>query len=136
MNPKYARPVQVSVYKRASIISRKKVNVAVEMSTHRKRVSSHSACPLGPAYDLTFTEVRDDSVVVEWQKPVYSGSGPITGYHVEYAKKGTSEWTTANQTAVSHRFHKVRTSLTWCIFQYDYSSEFLPFIIWIQCNLT
>uniref|UniRef100_A0A671Y3Y8 Myomesin 2 n=1 Tax=Sparus aurata TaxID=8175 RepID=A0A671Y3Y8_SPAAU len=61
----------------------------------------------GPAYDLTFTEVRDDSVVVEWQKPVYPGSGPITGYHVEYAKKGTSEWTTANQTAVSHRFHKV-----------------------------
>ncbi|XP_073320361.1 myomesin-2 [Pagrus major] len=61
----------------------------------------------GPAYNLTFTEVRDNSVVVEWQKPVYPGSGPITGYHVEYAKKGTSEWTTANQTAVSHRFHKV-----------------------------
>uniref|UniRef100_A0A8C4F236 Myomesin-2 n=1 Tax=Dicentrarchus labrax TaxID=13489 RepID=A0A8C4F236_DICLA len=62
----------------------------------------------GPAYNLTFTEVRDNSLVVEWQKPVYAGSGPITGYHVEYAKKGTSEWTTANQTAVSHRFFKVR----------------------------
>uniref|UniRef100_A0A8C4F4L6 Myomesin 2a n=1 Tax=Dicentrarchus labrax TaxID=13489 RepID=A0A8C4F4L6_DICLA len=61
----------------------------------------------GPAYNLTFTEVRDNSLVVEWQKPVYAGSGPITGYHVEYAKKGTSEWTTANQTAVSHRFFKV-----------------------------
>ena len=79
------------------------------VNTCTKPVSSCSACPLGPAYDLTFTEVRDDSVVVEWQKPVYPGSGPITGYHVEYAKKGTSEWTTANQTAVSHRFHKVRT---------------------------
>uniref|UniRef100_A0A3B4VF65 Myomesin 2 n=1 Tax=Seriola dumerili TaxID=41447 RepID=A0A3B4VF65_SERDU len=61
----------------------------------------------GPAYDLTFCEVRDNSLVVEWQKPVYSGSGPITGYHVEYAKKGTSDWTTANEKAVSHRFHKV-----------------------------
>ncbi|TKS70024.1 Myomesin-2 165 kDa connectin-associated protein 165 kDa titin-associated protein M-protein [Collichthys lucidus] len=61
----------------------------------------------GPAYDLTFSEVRDDSLLVEWEKPVYTGSGPITGYHVEYAKKGTSEWTTANKTAVSHRFLKV-----------------------------
>ncbi|TMS13518.1 myomesin-2 isoform X1 [Larimichthys crocea] len=61
----------------------------------------------GPAYDLTFSEVRDNSLLVEWIKPVYTGSGPITGYHVEYAKKGTSEWTTANKTAVSHRFLKV-----------------------------
>uniref|UniRef100_A0A4W6CMI8 Myomesin 2 n=1 Tax=Lates calcarifer TaxID=8187 RepID=A0A4W6CMI8_LATCA len=61
----------------------------------------------GPAYDLTFCEVRDDSLVVEWQKPVYTGSGPITGYHVEYAKTGTSDWTTANEKVVSHRFLKV-----------------------------
>ncbi|TXL70264.1 fibronectin type III domain-containing protein, partial [Pantoea vagans] len=54
-----------------------------------------------------FCEVRDNSLVVEWQKPVYAGSGPITGYHVEYAKKGSSDWTTANETAVSHRFLKV-----------------------------
>ncbi len=64
----------------------------------------------GPAYDLTFCEVRNDSLVVEWKKPVYTGSGSITGYHVEYAKKGTSEWTSANETAVSHRFLKVRAS--------------------------
>uniref|UniRef100_A0A3Q0R6V8 Myomesin 2 n=1 Tax=Amphilophus citrinellus TaxID=61819 RepID=A0A3Q0R6V8_AMPCI len=61
----------------------------------------------GPAYDLTVGEVRDNSLVVEWQKPVYTGSGPITGYHVEYAKKGTSDWITANEKAVSHRFLKV-----------------------------
>ncbi|CAN9506983.1 unnamed protein product [Ophioblennius macclurei] len=61
----------------------------------------------GPAYDMTFCEVRGSSVLVEWQKPVYSGSGPITGYHVEYAKKGTNDWTTSNETAVSHRFLKV-----------------------------
>uniref|UniRef100_A0A672FNF5 Myomesin-2-like n=1 Tax=Salarias fasciatus TaxID=181472 RepID=A0A672FNF5_SALFA len=61
----------------------------------------------GPAYDMTFCEVRDSSLLIEWQKPVYTGSGPITGYHVEYAKKGTADWTTANETAVSHRFLKV-----------------------------
>ncbi|XP_071397105.1 myomesin-2 [Centroberyx affinis] len=61
----------------------------------------------GPAYDLRFCEVRDDSLVVEWEKPVYAGSGPITGYHVEYAKTGTSDWTTANEKAVCHHFLKV-----------------------------
>lgn len=64
--------------------------------------------PLGPAYDLTLTEVRNESVVVEWQKPVYTGSGPITGYHVEFSKTGCSEWITANESAVSHRFYKVK----------------------------
>lgn len=67
--------------------------------------------PIGPAYDLTLTEVRNDSIVVEWQKPVYTGSGPITGYHVEYSKTGSSEWITANETAVSHRFYKVKELL-------------------------
>uniref|UniRef100_A0A8C5FEX9 Myomesin 2 n=1 Tax=Gadus morhua TaxID=8049 RepID=A0A8C5FEX9_GADMO len=62
----------------------------------------------GPAYDLTASEVRDTSLVLEWKKPVYYGSGPITGYHVEYAKKGSSDWTRANETAVSHRYLKVR----------------------------
>uniref|UniRef100_A0A8C6KV60 Myomesin 2 n=1 Tax=Nothobranchius furzeri TaxID=105023 RepID=A0A8C6KV60_NOTFU len=60
----------------------------------------------GPAYDLTFCEVRDSSVVLEWNKPIYTGSGPITGYHVEYAETGSSVWITANETAVSNRFLK------------------------------
>ncbi|KAJ3594005.1 hypothetical protein NHX12_006337, partial [Muraenolepis orangiensis] len=61
----------------------------------------------GPAYDLAVSEVRDTSMVLEWKKPIYYGSGPITGYHVEYAKMGSSDWTSANETAVSHRFLKV-----------------------------
>lgn len=51
-------------------------------------------------------------MVVEWKKPVYAGSGPITGYHVEYCKTGTSEWTTATETAVHQRFFKVK-ALEW-----------------------
>lgn len=73
---------------------------------------------LGPAHDMTFCEVRDNSLVIEWEKPVYTGSGPVTGYHVEYAKKGTSDWTTANETAVSHRFLKVRPTLYLWLLQF------------------
>lgn len=70
--------------------------------------------------------MRDHSLVVEWQKPVYTGSGPVTGYHVEYAKKGTSDWTTANEKAVSHRFFKVRAPLIcyWGSYE-DYRNDYL-----------
>ncbi|XP_061736261.1 M-protein, striated muscle [Nerophis ophidion] len=61
----------------------------------------------GPAYDLSTCEVRDDSLVLEWQKPVYIGSGPINGYYVEYAKRGTNEWTAANDEPTSQCFLKV-----------------------------
>lgn len=72
-----------------------------------KCASPHAVHPLGPAYDLSLTEVRDNSVVVEWKTPVYTGSGPIAGYHVEYSKRGSSEWITSNETTVNQRFFKV-----------------------------
>ncbi|KAJ8013716.1 hypothetical protein DPEC_G00032670 [Dallia pectoralis] len=62
----------------------------------------------GPPYDITFCEIRDDSVVVEWKAPVYTGAGPITGYFVDFAKKGSDEWHCSNETdAVSYCYHKV-----------------------------
>uniref|UniRef100_A0A8C8FFY4 Myomesin 2a n=1 Tax=Oncorhynchus tshawytscha TaxID=74940 RepID=A0A8C8FFY4_ONCTS len=62
----------------------------------------------GPAYDMTFCEIRDDSVLVEWKAPVYTGTSPITGYFVDFAKKGSDEWHCSNEShAVSHRYHKV-----------------------------
>lgn len=76
-------------------------------SHHRSKREREYAPSAGPAYDLTLTEVRDQSMVVEWKKPLYAGSGPITGYHVEYCKTGSSEWTTATETAVHQRFFKV-----------------------------
>lgn len=100
------------VHQTALRVRRKGSNVIIDMF---KCAFSHSLCPLGPAYDLTSTEVRDNSLVVEWQRPMYTGSSPITGYQVEYAKKGTSEWIIANETAVSHRFLKVRAFLMWFI---------------------
>ena len=86
-------------------------------------------CPLGPPYDMTFGDVRDHSLLIEWQKPVYTGSGSVTGYHVEYAKKGTHDWTTANEKAVSHRFLKVRPTLYLWLFGFITSMIHQTFVI-------
>uniref|UniRef100_A0A8C7LJC1 Myomesin 2 n=1 Tax=Oncorhynchus kisutch TaxID=8019 RepID=A0A8C7LJC1_ONCKI len=55
----------------------------------------------GPAYDMTFCEIRDDSVLVEWKAPVYTGTSPITGYFVDFAKKGSDEWHCSNESHVT-----------------------------------
>lgn len=65
----------------------------------------------GPAYDLTFCEIRDTSLVVEWKAPVYTGASAVAGYVVEYAKAGSDSWTAANAKAVSHRYLKVMEDL-------------------------
>uniref|UniRef100_A0A673I925 Myomesin 2a n=1 Tax=Sinocyclocheilus rhinocerous TaxID=307959 RepID=A0A673I925_9TELE len=62
----------------------------------------------GPAYDVTFTEVRDDSVVVEWKAPVYNGASAITGYIVEKSKKGSDNWSKVNENSVNHCYFKVK----------------------------
>lgn len=62
----------------------------------------------GPAYDLDVTEIRDDSAVVQWKAPVYTGASTITGYYVDMCKKGTDTWTTVNSSAVNHSFLKVK----------------------------
>uniref|UniRef100_A0A673IEI1 Myomesin 2a n=1 Tax=Sinocyclocheilus rhinocerous TaxID=307959 RepID=A0A673IEI1_9TELE len=61
----------------------------------------------GPTYDVTFTEVRDDSVVVEWKAPVYNGASAITGYIVEKSKKGSDNWSKVNENSVNHCYFKV-----------------------------
>ncbi|KAI5108533.1 myomesin-2, partial [Silurus meridionalis] len=61
----------------------------------------------GPVYDLSVTEIRDDSLVVEWKPPVYSGASTITGYYVDKCKAGTDTWTTTNASAVNHCYLKV-----------------------------
>ncbi|XP_026795200.3 myomesin-2 [Pangasianodon hypophthalmus] len=62
----------------------------------------------GPAYDLSVTEIRDDSLVVLWKAPVYSGASTITGYYVDMCKTGTDIWTTVNASAVNHCYLKVK----------------------------
>ncbi|XP_072239703.1 myomesin-2 isoform X1 [Leuresthes tenuis] len=61
----------------------------------------------GPAFDLSFSEVRGNSLVILWKAPVYTGASAVTGYLVDMAKKGSSEFVTLNQEAVSHRYLQV-----------------------------
>lgn len=66
--------------------------------------------PLGPAYDLSFSEVRSHSLVILWKAPVYIGASAVTGYFVDMAKKGSSEFVTLNQEAVRQRYLQVSSS--------------------------
>uniref|UniRef100_A0A146W8X6 Myomesin 2a n=1 Tax=Fundulus heteroclitus TaxID=8078 RepID=A0A146W8X6_FUNHE len=61
----------------------------------------------GPAYDLGFSEVRGDSLVILWKAPVYTGASAVSGYFVDMAKKGSSEFVTLNEEPVSHRYLQV-----------------------------
>uniref|UniRef100_H0X1R5 Myomesin 2 n=1 Tax=Otolemur garnettii TaxID=30611 RepID=H0X1R5_OTOGA len=61
----------------------------------------------GPAYDLTFCEVRDSSLVLLWKAPVYSGGSPISGYFVDFKEEDAGEWLTVNKTTTAHRYLKV-----------------------------
>ncbi|XP_039594681.1 M-protein, striated muscle isoform X2 [Polypterus senegalus] len=61
----------------------------------------------GPTYDLTFSEIRNTSLVIQWKAPVYSGSSPVSGYYVDICEAGKEEWTTVNNKATSHRYLKV-----------------------------
>ncbi|XP_053317271.1 myomesin-2 isoform X1 [Spea bombifrons] len=62
----------------------------------------------GPAFDLTFCEVRDSSLVILWKAPVYSGNSPIAGYFVEYKEVDSEQWTRVNETATANRYLKVK----------------------------
>ncbi|XP_074803884.1 myomesin-2 isoform X3 [Natator depressus] len=61
----------------------------------------------GPAYDLTFCEVRNTSLVLLWKAPVYIGDSPLTGYFVDYKEVDSEEWTTANEKQISHCYLEV-----------------------------
>ncbi|XP_068606715.1 myomesin-2 isoform X3 [Brachionichthys hirsutus] len=61
----------------------------------------------GPAYDLSFSEVRGHSLVLLWKAPVYSGASAVTGYFIDMAKRGSPEFRTLKQDAVSRRYLQV-----------------------------
>ncbi|KAK0139338.1 Myomesin-2 [Merluccius polli] len=82
------------------------VGVPSDPSTPMKCEAWTMAEP-GPAYDLSFSEVRGDSLVVLWKAPVYAGASAVSGYLVEMAKKGSKDFTGLNQDAVTHRYLQV-----------------------------
>ncbi|XP_061686779.1 M-protein, striated muscle isoform X3 [Syngnathoides biaculeatus] len=61
----------------------------------------------GPAYDLTFSEVRSHSLVLVWKAPVYTGASAVSGYFVDMAKKGSCEFVALNESAITQRYMQV-----------------------------
>ncbi|KAM6463846.1 myomesin-2 isoform 2-T3 [Liasis olivaceus] len=61
----------------------------------------------GPPYDLTFSEIRDTSLVILWKAPIYIGNSPITGYFVDYKEEEVAKWTTFNEKPTPHHYLKV-----------------------------
>ncbi|XP_020011402.2 myomesin-3 [Castor canadensis] len=46
----------------------------------------------GPPYDVRVSEVRATSLMLQWEPPLYIGSGPVTGYLVSCQEEGSEEW--------------------------------------------
>uniref|UniRef100_A0A8C0GBV8 Myomesin 3 n=1 Tax=Chelonoidis abingdonii TaxID=106734 RepID=A0A8C0GBV8_CHEAB len=58
----------------------------------------------GPPYDVRFTEVRDANLMLHWEAPLYTGTGPVTGYYIDVCEEGSEEWKQLNKqpTASTH----------------------------------
>ncbi|KAF2985728.1 hypothetical protein EK904_003826 [Melospiza melodia maxima] len=59
---------------------------------------------IGPPHDVRCTEVRDCSLQLHWEAPLYLGAGPVTGYFIELCEEGSEEWRQINKqpTASTH----------------------------------
>lgn len=81
----------------------------------------------GPPYDARCTEVRDTSLMLRWEAPLYTGAGPITGYHIEVCEEGSEEWKQINKQPVSSTHMRV------CI---DTKSPSLPYHLMLSLFIT
>uniref|UniRef100_A0A663EJV1 Myomesin 3 n=1 Tax=Aquila chrysaetos chrysaetos TaxID=223781 RepID=A0A663EJV1_AQUCH len=61
----------------------------------------------GPPYDVKCTEVRDSSLKLHWEAPLYRGAGPVTGYYVDMCEEGSEEWKQINKQSVATTHMKV-----------------------------
>ncbi|KAM5180688.1 myomesin-3 [Mantella aurantiaca] len=51
----------------------------------------------GPPYDVRCREVRDGTLMLHWEPPVYIGSNPVNGYVIEVCEEGTEAWRRINE---------------------------------------
>uniref|UniRef100_A0A8B9NCU9 Myomesin 3 n=1 Tax=Accipiter nisus TaxID=211598 RepID=A0A8B9NCU9_9AVES len=61
----------------------------------------------GPPYDVKCTEVRDSSLKLHWEAPLYIGAGPVTGYYVDMCEEGSEEWKQINKQSIATTHMKV-----------------------------
>ncbi|XP_006159532.1 myomesin-3 [Tupaia chinensis] len=46
----------------------------------------------GPPYDVRASEVRATDLMLQWEPPLYTGAGPITGYCISVQEEGSEQW--------------------------------------------
>ncbi|XP_053124580.1 myomesin-3 isoform X2 [Hemicordylus capensis] len=61
----------------------------------------------GPPYDVRCTEVRDTSLMLHWEPPLYTGAGPVTGYYVDACEEGSDTWEQLNKQPISSTHMKL-----------------------------
>uniref|UniRef100_A0A803Y485 Myomesin 1 n=1 Tax=Meleagris gallopavo TaxID=9103 RepID=A0A803Y485_MELGA len=63
----------------------------------------------GPPHDVTYTEVRKDSLVLLWKEPVYTGRSPIAGYYIDMKETEAKEehWRSVNEKPLQKKFLKI-----------------------------
>nr|XP_004657380.2 myomesin-3 [Jaculus jaculus] len=55
----------------------------------------------GPPYDVRVSEVRATSLMLQWEPPLYTGAGPVTGYRISFQEEGSEEWKPVTPEAIS-----------------------------------
>ncbi|XP_006862460.1 PREDICTED: myomesin-3 [Chrysochloris asiatica] len=61
----------------------------------------------GPPYDVRTSEVRATSLMLRWEPPLYTGVGPVTGFHISYQEEGTEQWNPVTPGPISGTFLRV-----------------------------
>lgn len=41
---------------------------------------------------MRVSEVRATSLMLQWEPPLYTGAGPVTGYRISVQEEGSEEW--------------------------------------------
>ncbi|XP_038665115.1 myomesin-1 isoform X1 [Scyliorhinus canicula] len=64
----------------------------------------------GPPHDIMYTEVRQNSLVLLWKAPVYTGRSEVTGYYADIREIDADDemWRSVNEKETSKRYIKVQ----------------------------
>lgn len=64
----------------------------------------------GPPHSVKLSEVRKNSLVLQWKPPVYSGRTPVTGYFVDLkeASAKDDQWRGLNEAAIVNKYLRVQ----------------------------
>ncbi|XP_030743183.1 myomesin-1 isoform X2 [Echinops telfairi] len=64
----------------------------------------------GPPQNLKYSEVRKNSLVLQWKPPIHSGRTPVTGYFVDLKEANAKDdkWRGLNEAATKNKYLKVQ----------------------------